>query len=311
MIGTGFLFQTHWDKKLLHLRVTSHLIMYDQLYVKKRRRRKIAAIVALFSAIGVTALVIVAFLGRTVGSFTISLRNTDVSLSLSEKADFNNPSSYIHLPNLKGLRETTYESILAKGVDLLDSDKTDYYYGQDVDEQGNMVSLEFIKCTFYIRNTGNSSAQYNLSINITDRTESKEDNSENVRILDDTLRVMVFENDASVEGSHEKTVYAKEAKSPLSHKDINGNPTSREFIGEPSYTYQEDEAHPLAESFLSGKTVAKYTAKDFRKGDVKRYTIVLWLEGFDPESKPDQPYPKDATIKLGVNIAAYENPENE
>ena len=311
MIGTGFLFQTHWDKKLLHLRVTSHLIMYDQLYVKKRRRRKVAALVALFSAIGVTALVIVAFLGRTVGSFTISLRNTDVSLSLSEKADFNNPSSYIHLPNLKGLRETTYESILAKGVDLLDSDKTDYYYGQDVDEQGNMVSLEFIKCTFYIRNTGNSSAQYNLSINITDRTESKEDNSENVRILDDTLRVMVFENDASVEGSHEKTVYAKEAKSPLSHKDINGNPTSREFIGEPSYTYQEDEAHPLAESFLSGKTVAKYTAQNFKKGDVKRYTIVLWLEGFDPESKPDQPYPKDATIKLGVNIAAYENPENE
>ena len=311
MIGTGFLFQTHWDKKLLHLRVTSHLIMYDQLYVKKRRRRKIAAIVALFSAIGVTALVIVAFLGRTVGSFTISLRNTDVSLSLSEKADFNKPSSYINVPNLYGLRETTYESILAKGVDLLDSDKTDYYYGQDVDEQGNMVSLEFIKCTFYIRNTGNSSAQYNLSINITDRTESKEDNSENVRILDDTLRVMVFENDASVEGSHEKTVYAKEAKSPLSHKDINGNPTSREFIGEPSYTYQEDEAHPLAESFLSGKTVAKYTAQNFKKGDVKRYTIVLWLEGFDPESKPDQPYPKDATIKLGVNIAAYENPENE
>ena len=277
--------------------------MYDLQYVKKRKIRKIAALGALFATIGVTSLVIVAFLGRTVGTFTISLKNTDVNLSLSEKKSFDNPSSYIRLGELKGLRETNFSSL---PLERLDSEETPYDYGKMMDEKGNFESLEFIKCTFYVRNVGNSPAQYNLSVDITDRTKSKDETS---RILDDTLRVMVFDNDGNKDDSHNYRVFAKEAVDDR-NTDKSGKRTTREFVSEPTYTYQEDDAHPLAETFVSSKTVANFTVSNFKKGDVRRYTIVLWLEGFDPQSKPDDEYPEGATIKLGVNIAAYENAKN-
>ena len=279
--------------------------MYDRAYVNKRRKRKIAALVALFSAIGVTALVIVAFLGRTVGTFTISLKNTDVSLTLSETKDFAHTASYLNVKEIKGLREDSYEDIISD-VDMIDNEKTPSNYGKIVDEKGEYESLRFIKYTFFVTNVGASTAEYNLTVNITDRTES---NDETPRVLDDTLRVMIFENDASVEGSHERRYFAKEA-AEYGNIDINGKVTNREFVGKPTYDLKEDEKHPLAESFLSSKTIAKYNVPNFKTGDVRRYTIVLWLEGYDPQSSPDDEYPEGATIKLGVNIAAYENVEN-
>ena len=282
--------------------------MYDLPLVKRSRRRKIASFVALFSAIGLTALVIVAFLGRTVGTFTITLKNTDVNLSLSQTKDFEKPSSYLHIGELKGLRETSFNS-LPDHADL-DSERTPYDYGRIVDSKtGETESLQFIKYTFYIRNIGNSPAEYNLSINVTDRTEARDDT---YRVLDDTLRVMVFENDGYADDSHEYRVFAQEAPASRSDNiDKEGNATNREFISGPiPASHREDDEHPLAESFLSRKTIAKYTEPNFGKGDMKRYTIVLWLEGFDADSDPDEDYPEGATIKLGINIAAYENVEN-
>ena len=40
---------------------------------------------------------------------------------------------------------------------------------------------------------------------------------------------------------------------------------------------------------------------------MRRYTVVIWLEGEDPQSKPDTEYPEGATLKLGVDITAHEN----
>lgn len=273
--------------------------MYDLPLIKKRRRRKIASFVALFSAIGITALVIVSFLGRTVGTFTVSLKNTDVRLSLSETKSFDHPSSYLRLNELNGLRETNFGSLLARR-DLIDSESTPSDYGK-IDDN----SLEFIKFTFYIRNVGNSPAEYNFSIDITDNYETK-DGTE--RTLDKTLRVMVFQNDGYNDDSHDYRVFAQVASSQQQNIDKNGNVTNREFVSGPiPSNFKEDDEHPLAESFLSSRTVAKYNVKNFAKGDMQRYTIVLWLEGYDPDSNPDDEYPEDAKIKLGINIAAYEN----
>ena len=38
-----------------------------------------------------------------------------------------------------------------------------------------------------------------------------------------------------------------------------------------------------------------------------RYTMVVWLEGADPQSVPSEDYPEGATLKLSVDISAYEN----
>ena len=65
--------------------------MYELEYVRKRKRKIRAAIIGGISAIGVSVLVIVAFLGRFVGTFTVTVDNGEVKLALSEtSADGNN-----------------------------------------------------------------------------------------------------------------------------------------------------------------------------------------------------------------------------
>ena len=61
--------------------------MYNFELVKRRRRRKIAAIFAIVGAIGVSIFAIIAFLGHQVGTFTVNLKNSGVSLSMYQHKD--------------------------------------------------------------------------------------------------------------------------------------------------------------------------------------------------------------------------------
>ena len=280
--------------------------MYDLQYVKKRRRRKIAAFVSLFAGIGITSLVIVSFLGRTVGTFSVSISNSSVKLSLSDKLDFKEPTSYLRCDQLLKFREYSFTRFGGlDGVSWLDDENVTYddekAYTYD-EITGKPDALYYFKYTFYVRNMGSSIAQYSMSVNISDNRKS---NDETGRTLDDTLRVMVFENDAKSD-KHEYKVFAKDSHVP--NYDIDGNPARREFvILPPEYNKQggnyETTEYPLAKKFSD----AKYVVKDFAKGDIRRYTIVIWLEGDDPDADPTDEPPEGATVKLGVDIAAYEN----
>ena len=277
--------------------------MYDLLYVRKRRRRRIAALVSMISAIGVTSLVVVSFLGRFVGTFTVSLTNSAVRLSLSEKQAFQDTTSYLLIDKLKPFEENTYRNL--PGADILDNEDTEYDYGKNISELNGQETLQYFKYTFYVKNVGSTIAQYNMNIKIDEKSRS---NDGTKRTLDDTMRVMVFENDPrSDEETHDFKVYAKPSHEVNYDKD--GNRTYQEFISEfDPKTNKEDDDHPLADSFLAdGKTVAKYSVDNFGKSDIRRYTLVIWLEGADPDSDNKKNAPVGATIKLGVEITAYEN----
>ena len=275
--------------------------MYDLQYVRKRRRRKIAALVSAFTSIGVAALIIVSYLGRTVGTFTVAVTNSAVKLALSKKADLSDATSHLRVDKLYPLRETSFENL--PNASELDNEAVDYDYGFNYDEEGKPDSMYFVKYTFYVSNFSSTIARYNFIIKLKNNKKSEDGTN---RMLDDTLRVMVFENDPSQEGRNEPTIYAKEAAEY--NYDIEGNRTRREFISTyPSGSNQEDDEHKLAETFLPGQTVAKYSVGNFKRNDVKRYTIVIWLEGEDPQSTNDKQFPEGATVKLGVDIAAYEN----
>ena len=278
--------------------------MYDLSYVRKRKVKKIAALVSLFTAIGITSLVIVSFLGRTVGTFSVKLTNSDVKLSLSEKSSFKNATSYLHLESIPTLRETTYGNLMKLGSDFLDNEDTPVLNDNAIvrDEKGNLESIYFVKYTFFIRNVGNSIARYNLSINITDSQKSNDGTN---RYVDDTLRIMVYENDATNKGAHDFKVFAKESDQYNYDKD--GNRTMREFVATVPEDHKESDKCPLAESFISASVAAKYEVGNFAKNDVKRYTLVVWLKGEDPDTDNSDEPPEGATLKLGVDIAAYEN----
>ena len=280
----------HWDK----LPLKGRKLMYELEYVKKRRRRKAAAIVSGIASIGIAALIIVSFLGRFVGTFTVALNNDKVKLSLSEKQSFQNQTSFLRINDLPRYEENTYKSL--PDDDVLDTEATSYLSGKN--QSG---SLDYFKYTFYVKNVGTTSARYNMSINITDSKMSKDGTS---RILDDTLRVKVYETDLQT-GITESNVYAKAAKEYNYDKD--GNKTLKEFVSEFPYDNKETDEYPLAEMFVNSKTICTIPAVDFHKNYMKRYTLVTWLEGEDPQSEEGTLPPKDASIKIGVEITAYEN----
>ena len=276
--------------------------MYDYLYVKKRRRRVIAALVSLISGIGITSLVIVSFLGRTVGTFSVKIANSSVSLSLSEKASFKDATSYLRLDQIYDFQEFHYRDLPSD--DYLDNEDTplDDIRAIGKDASGKVDCLYYLKYTFYVKNTGNTPARYNLSLNLTDRTKASDDTE---RTLDDTVRVKMYENDVNSD-KHEYKIYAKEAAGNNYLKD-GKTLTRREFVG---YNYIggiESDDHPLAETFETPSIICKYSVGGFMKNDIKRYTIVIWLEGEDPQSNDTDEAPEDAKLKLGVDIKAYEN----
>ena len=278
--------------------------MYDLQYVRKRRRRKIAAVVAFFSAIGVASLVTVSFLGRTTGTFTVAVTNSAVRLGLSKTNDFSKSTAVLHIDKLLPLRETSYVNLPSD--DILDAEEQEEFKANVIyDEQGNPDSLQYIKYTFFISNLSNTIASYNLNINLGDRNKS---NDGTERTLDDTLRVMVYQNDGD-SNNHDRLIFAKEAAK--NNVTIDNKDTRREFISSyPSGSNQEDADHKLVDySFAPGQTIYTYKVNNFKKGDVKRYTLIIWLEGEDPQSNGDDEIPEGASLKLGVDINAYENAE--
>lgn len=279
--------------------------MYDLLFVRRRRRRRIAALVSGFSSIGVTSLVIISFLGRTVGTFTVSVQNSTVRLALSDKQDFKNSTSYLRIDELPGTYfEYSYDWF--ENLDLVDDERNDYFYGA-YREDGQVAGMYYLKYTFYVMNVGTKLAQYTMSINLDECTQSDDNTS---RTLDETLRVMVFENDPNAGDTHDYEVYAKEiVDSRNKTYDKDGKQTFREFVSTYPYAkedgYHEDDAHPLAKPFESGKAIIKKKITNFKFKDIRRYTLVYWLEGSDPQANIEgEDAPQGAKIKLSVDINA-------
>ena len=289
--------------------------MYDLLLVKKRRRRRIAAFVALFSSIGITSLVIISFLGRSVGTFTVSLKNSEVSLALVNQKDSKDYSTYLRVNDSTPYIEYSYD-FFRHDLAQIDDEKNTY---EDIGrEEGGYVDpetkkwvegtvVDFFKYTFYIKNVGTKTASYNLKVSIDDRTRA-DDNSG--RGLDDTLRVMIFENDA-YGYEHNYRVFAKSAV--INNLDADGHDTDCELITtyrdkDNAISNRASEEYPLAEKFNKGSnTIIEYNQTNFVRNDMMRYTIVFWLEGGDPQSQPENEPPQGATLRLGVDIAAHEN----
>ena len=262
--------------------------MYDYVLVRRRRRRKIAALVSLICSIGVTALIIVSFLGQYTGTFTVSLTNSSVRLSLSEDEKFSNPTSYLRIDKLNLFEEYTYVNILNED---LDDESKPYDCGQHEikikNQDGSYTTkqvLSFFKYTFYVGNLGSKAAQYDMQIKLLECTQSTDGTN---RTLDDTLRVMVYENDIDDKnnsGVHNVDVYAKETVG--TNIDIHDETTKREFISTRPNRFatgaqKEDEDHPLAISFENEKIIHTYSRDGFYASQIRRYTLVSWLEGED------------------------------
>ena len=268
--------------------------MVEQGYIKKRKRRKTVGVLSGVATLGTGTLILVSFLGRFSGNFTVSLNTGNVKISLSEKEDFANSSSYLKVDNLGAFDQMTYTKL--PKADIIDNDATTYEIGMN-----SSKTMNFFKYTFYVKNIGSISADYTLSVRIVESTPSV-----NGEYLDNLLRVIVYANDANKKDSHNHVVYAKASDTP--NIDLNGQQTFQEYI-----SYSPKEAASLgvefpgfATSFINDELVAEVPVTYFEESDMNRYTIVTWIEGYDPQSYA-KGAPEGANIKLGVEINANEN----
>ena len=283
-------------------------MLYEKKYVKKRKRRIAAAFIFATSSIATGALITIAFLGRYTGTFTVTLDEKHVNLSLSQTEDFKESTTMLSVNRLPAYHEYTYGNILAKQA-RIDNEETDYLDGanfateEDETNRVNPLSLDYFKYTFYVKNTGTTTARYNFVVNILENTPDTETGT---RYLDNVLRVAIFENDADSEIRGEPKVYAKES---TIFKDLgDGNGTYQEYVAATKERASEDNPYyGFANSFETQDRIATLRVNDFKQDDIKRYTIITWLEGEDPESDHRKEAPKGAKIKIGVEINAYEN----
>ena len=85
--------------------------MVDLAYVKKRKRKKITILVSSISAVVVAVFVILSFLGRNLGSFTVNLNRSNVSLALSEKSNLEDSTSFLRIADIPTMDTYTYGMI--------------------------------------------------------------------------------------------------------------------------------------------------------------------------------------------------------
>ena len=260
--------------------------MYEKIFVRRVKRRIVAAIIGGVGATGVTTFCVAAFLGHNVGSFTVSLESKNAQLTLSEKSSFEERSSFLRVNQVPEFQEFTYHDFENYG-EALDSEEAGVELGENENNK-----LNFLKYTFFIKNVGDDSAKYDFALKIKENVAS-----EDGRTLDDTVRVMVY-----CDGNPE--VYAKRLSVP--HLDENGKPDYRAPISvdkpdsTPEYPFEG-----YAEMFASSDVVMNQNSVELGVNEVKKYTVVTWLEGF--RSSNDVTAPIGASIKLGVEINAYEN----
>ncbi len=288
--------------------------MEKSKYEKKRKRKKVAGIVAASSSAGLAALIIVAFLGRHVGSFTVNLNQENIKLSLSRKLTSEEKSTFLYVEKLPSFQQYTYGSLPKD--DVLDDEQYDYYDAPsaivyDRDDTSKMVSMRYFKYTFYVSNSSDKPAGFDIDFNVLSDNRSTDGTN---RSLLDTLHVTIYENAVLTDGTvtHNKKCYAKAPDVPRA--DENGQLVDKEYL-----SMSPDDAKKSNKEFLG---FAEPFLTDPLKGDVTklassnveyleagayiRYSFICYLEGYDP-SEQGRDVPEGASVKLGIKVNGYES----
>lgn len=223
-----------------------------------------AAILAL------VALWMVSWVTTMRGHFTINMSNDlfKEGFVLSESEDFSNPTTYLVCTPLDHVPEISISHI-----------------AEDVNQYDGMHSSSYFAYTYYLRNEGSSTVDYQWELALNSESQG----------VSEAVWVMVFEDDKMV-------FYAKEREDGSIEAIPSEEETGRGYLNPPMYQHALDPEgqyelvdpdarvprwRVLPRPFESDSVVAKRTSENVAPGDVHKYTIVMWLEGDDPDCNND------------------------
>lgn len=209
---------------------------------------------------------LVAYFGQYMGTFVISLDDLaiDLGITLSDNPEFENNTSRLLVNPVNSATPTTFADINFKKAVSTNGD-------MDKSEANNYIAY-----TFYVRNEGNVATDIELNLNITSVTNN----------VDKALRIAIIEG-----GYVDEDDNVKFTKGTLYRKDDgNGDEVVESLV---SIAYEEDEygnkiyrTKDFYDSFAK-ETMAddgsfgNYVLNNFVPNEVRKFTIVFWLEGWD------------------------------
>ncbi len=258
--------------------------MLDRTYIRKRRTRRIIGAIAGACAGLSLIFIAIALLGQRAAPLTITLTNSGASLSLSTAESGDNSTVYLVADTVPSYDEYSEQQLIYENENL-EVDNENTYSRLTLNEKSTL----FFKYTFYVTNNGNKSADYDLALNMSQRTHEASNRFD----LDSVLRVRFYENRDLDE--HNYVTYAKKSKTP--HKE--GDEISwKEKVS-------DVEESGYAEEFVNSNLILKSTVTNLKPNEKVRYTFVFWIEGSDPECSGEAPV--DSALILGVEIGAHES----
>ena len=218
-------------------------------------------------ALSAGGLLAVAFMASSLteykGSFTINLTADMMKKGfvLSSTVDFSETTSRIETEEVKEVTNITLEDI-AQNVDLVD---------------GSHNGTNYIAYTFYIRNDGEQPGDYIYKVNMLNSTKQ----------VDSAVWIMLFEDGHQL-------IYAKAGDDGKGEPEgLYGYRTTPPFY-DSSYSdlqyYTKDGSWGIVTTPYADDEagiVAMGTVSDVEPGEVHKYTVVIWVEGYDPECTND------------------------
>ncbi len=276
--------------------------MVDLEYVKKRKKKKIATYASSIATIGLLALIIISFLGKKIGNFTIEMQRRGTELALSTDKSFESHTTFLSIDDIPTHSGYYYDDMLNRftddTIDSVESNDKLYY---ETDRDGTKTGTFFFKYTFYLKNLGTDDAFYSSSFVIKDIVRDENFNYD----LSDILRVRVYNNDADSD-EHTNTIYAKQNIS-YTHIDENG----QESYDSP-VCIDRDTGEVIggyATSFKSDSIVCEDEKTPIKTGECRRITLVMWLELSDEQAVGDMP--KNTSMKLVYNLEGAQSFQNQ
>lgn len=230
----------------------------------------------LAALLGATALLMLAMFAYSMvtqmqGHFTINLSDGlfREGFVLSETVDFKNPSTHLFAEPAENVPCVSI-SHLPDFLDTIDGQYNDTYFAY----------------TFYCRNEGDNTVDYTWQVRL--NSESKN--------LSVATWVMVFEDGKMIFYAEPNTVTGMPEALPAFDDDTRG------YVGRPMYNVSAlpGNQYQLVKSmnqfsyyrvipmpFLSEDVVTEGSQSQVAPGDVHKYTVVIWLEGDDPDCTDD------------------------
>ncbi|MFW5780586.1 MAG: hypothetical protein ACOCWI_03970 [Bacillota bacterium] len=230
-------------------------------YYGIQKRKKIINMIIAGLLIISVLVVLITVYGQNVGNFVIGIE-TNVRQSMSLSETADFAKPTTRL-SAPGIREQTHATLqdIPQNIEQGDGAKNEY------------EKRRYFAYSFYVKNVSSIILDYDIELQLNKSTKGAES----------AVRIMIIRNG-------ERKIYAKAKEYPL------------EEAGEPEDHVGTDINEPyMTIPFLSLTTIMRETETDFAPEAVNKYTVVMWLEGWDHECTDDI---KGGIVRMEMNFKA-------